>query len=413
MPQATFNDSIGVNTHLQFTIYDQNYNSWAPMLLSSGIKHVRDAFCNWGTSSGYCTGTWKSRFLAFYNAGIRFDIIADPWMGWTTSTTGCHGTCLNGYVAAMGLPSNSVESYEGPNECDVGWVDCTWLGTTSGQTTQNVVAKWSPLIWNLRSSTVKIYSPAMAGSNSYYNYGYIGNYTNGCAVHDEVNAYQTPEFTMLQYYPNYIKGCQSFVGNEPLIGTESDGWNTDISGGAGKCKNGAADQLAQERYFPRDLLLHIQRGVRVYPFELLDEGANGQCYQYGLIDSHFKPKLVWNRIGQLTTYFADSGTSPRKAVAYSLTGDTTKSLYQVLFQKSNGTYILVPWLGTQIWNYSTLSDLAPATETLTLHVPSTVTSIAVTTFGDRGAESTTTHSVSSGTVTLQVSSLIEAVAFHT
>ncbi len=132
-----------------------------------------------------------------------------------------------------------------------------------------------------------------------------------------------------------------------------------------------------------------------------------------MLDLNFKPKLVWTRIGQLMTYFTDSGTSPRKPVAYTLTGDTTKLLYQVLFQKSDGTYVLVPWLGTQIWNYSTLTDYSPTTETLTLSVPSTVTSVAVTTFGDRGAENTTTHSVSNGKVSLQVSSLVEAIAFHT
>ncbi len=265
---STFNDSIGVNTHMQFPKYDQNYNSWAPLLLGSHIKHVRDLLCNWGVKSTYCTGTWKSRILAFYNAGIRLDAITDPWMGWTTSTTGCNGTCLDGYLAAMGLPSNLVESYEGPNECDDTPIDCTRIGTRSGLTTAYVVATWSPLIWNLRSSSVKIYSPGMAASYSYLKYAYIGNYTNACSIHDEVNPYQTPEFSMLQYWPNFAKGCQNFVGNEPFVGTESDGWNTDISAGGGKCTNGSTDQLAQERYFPRDLLLHIQKGVRVYPFEL-------------------------------------------------------------------------------------------------------------------------------------------------
>ncbi len=185
-------------------------------------------------------------------------------MGWTKDTTGCHGTCLDGYSGALGLVSTAVEAYEGPNECDDKPANCTWLGTTPGLSPRYVVAKWVPLIWNLRSQSVSIFSPAMASSESYERYPYIGNYTQYCAVHDEVNGAQTPELSMANYYPNFQAGCKAFVGSEPIVGTESGGWNTDT---ATECKNGSVNQLTQERYFPRDLLLHIEKGVRVYSYD--------------------------------------------------------------------------------------------------------------------------------------------------
>ncbi len=379
---------------------------------------MRDTFCPWGTQSTFCTGAFTQRYEAFYNAGIRFDLITNPWMGWTAASTGCHGTCTGGYLPALGLPSDSVEAYEGPNECDDEYANntCNTVGNTVYPSTtagvDSVFQAWMPYVATLRSSSVRVYSPAMAGSASYNNYTYIGNDTDACAVHDEVNGFQTPEYTMTQYYPAYVAGCAHLVGNEGLAGTESDGWNTDISGGGGKCSNGAVDQLTQERYFPRDLLLHIQHGVRVYPYELLDDSADGNCHQYGLLDLNSQPKLVWTRIGQLMNYFADNGISPRTPLAYALTGDTSKSLYQVLFQKSDGTYILVPWLGTQLWDYTTLTDYAPATETLTLTLPASVSSIKVTMFGDSGSQTVISVSGRNGAFALPVSSLVEAVAFH-
>jgi hypothetical protein len=48
-----------------------------------------------------------------------------------------------------------------------------------------------------------------------------------------------------------------------------------------------------------------------------------------------------------------------------------------------------------------------------LTLPSSVTSISVTKFGDNGAETVTSIAGSNGVFSLPVSSLVEAVSFHT
>ncbi len=111
-------------------------------------------------------------------------------------------------------------------------------------------------------------------------------------------------------------------------------------------------------------------------------------------------------------YFADSGASPRTALSYSLIGDSTGAMHQVLFQKSDGTYILVPWLGTQLWNQTTHTDYPPVTKTLILTLPPSVRSIIVTKFGDKGSMAATTLRADHGRFPLRVSSLIEAVSFR-
>ncbi len=408
---AVFNQSIGVNTHLNFrrSRYNVDYDKWIPLLLRSRIKHVRDGFCNWGTASSFCANTWSTRFNRLALAGIKFDIVTDPWMGWTAGETGCHGTCLYGYPAALHLISSAIEAYEGPNECDRGSVDCRWLGTASGLNSEYVLARWSVLIWLLHGPATSIFSPAMAASESYGNYAYLGNYTNFCAVHDEVNGAQTPEYSMDQYFRNFQAGCASFVGSEPIVGTESDGWNTDTTT---LCKNGSVDQLAEERYFPRDLLLHIQKGVRIYSYELLDENASGSCSQYGFIDLDFRPKLVWRRIGQLMSYFSDDRASRRTPLSFALSGDSTGTMRDVLFQKSDGTYILAAWLGTKLWDQTTKLDYEPVRETLMLRLPPSVRSLRLTMFLDRGAVALTRRRSANGVFFVPVSSLVEGISFR-
>lgn len=413
---SSFNDSIGVNTHLDYqgSAYDTGYNSWSSLLLNSRIKRVRDDFCNWGTANSWCAGTWAPRFNQFAAAGIKFDIVTNPWMGWTSSSTGCHGTCLSGYPSALGLPISAIDTYEGPNECDVeNSLNCTDVGSTSGLSKQQVIAQWSPYVANLRSSSVSVLSPSFSNEDGYGNYSSISGYTNGCSIHDYQSASETPEYYFHWVMPvsggpivTWYSGCQHLVGNQPMITTES-GYTNDTSS---SCPDAGISELGAERYFPRELLTHLNGGIkRVYTYELLDgESGSTSCYAFGLLHTNFTPKLIWNRMAQLMNYFADSGTSPQTPLAYTLTGDTTGTLNRSLFQRSNGTYILVPWLATQLWNGSNLS---PTSETLTLTLPSSVTSITVTTFGDSGAMSTQTISGSNGTFSLPVSSLVEAVSF--
>jgi hypothetical protein len=409
LPASAFNDSVGVNTHINYygSAYDTGYATWSPTLLNSRIKHVRDQFCNWGTASTFCTQTWAQRWNQFAAAGIHFDVISNPWMGWSSSSTGgCHGTCFLGYPAALGLTSSGIEAYEGPNECDES-SNCTSYGTTT-QTQTFTVDTWTPLLWTLRSATTAIYSPAMAFPNDYSQFGNLSQYINVGAIHDYTKPLQ-PEYsngTSLGIAA-WQSGTAPMTGTAPLITTEN-GYNTDPT-----FANGGVSQLAQERYTPRILLTHLEHNIRrVYLYELIDLGTSGSGNMWGLLNANYTPKPAWTRLTQLMNYFADSGTASLAPLSYSLSGDTTGVLNKVLFEKSDGSYILVPWLGTQLWNPSSDSDLAPSTETLTLQLPSTVTSVTVTKFADNGATTTTTLSGTSGRFSLPVSSLIEGVAFH-
>jgi hypothetical protein len=353
------------------------------------------------------------------SAGIHSDAVWDPRECFSdTDGSGCQNntTPANVYASTLGITSE-IESYEGPNECDISNL-CP--GNSSRYPTSDspyyvyncsgfsgCMTLFISDLAKMRSPSVKVYGPAMGHYNSSPGYSCCGNQSaqfDAASLHD----YTGNNYPENAVATTWMTAAQSMSPSGPFVSTET-GYNTDPT-----FTNQGVSKLAQERYTPRLLFTHLHYGImRTYLFELADMGAAGSGFQFGLLNADFTAKPVWTRLKQLLTYFADTGTAPRTPLAYALSGDTTGKLYQVLFQRSDGYYVLVPWLGTQLWNASTDSDLSPTTETLTLQLPSTVTSLTVTQFGDNGAMTTTTLSGTGGRFSLPVSSLIEAVKFHT
>lgn len=419
---AAFDDSVGVVASInnQGTGYDSGWATYSPLLIKSGIKHIRDGFCSHGTYNSWCTGTWASRMKQLASAGIHSNIVWDPRNCWSSADgSGCQNntTPTNVYASTFGIASE-VESYEGPNECDISNLcagmstrypasykpyysyPCSSFGTCMSTDIHDLAT--------MRSSSVKVYGPAMGHYGSTPGYSCCGiqsAYMDAGSIHD----YPGNNYPENNVVPPWTSAAAKLSGSARVVATET-GYNTDPT-----FANQGVSRLAQERYIPRLLLTHLQRGVmRTYLFELFDEQGSGSGFQFGLLTQSYTPKPIWKRLTQqLMPYFADSGTSPRTPLTYGLTGDTTGTLHQLLFQRSDGNYILVPWLATQLWNWSTHTDMSPAKETLKLTLPSSVTSVTVTQFGDNGATSVITLSRINGTFAVPVSSLIEAVKFHT
>lgn len=411
---AAFNDAIGVNVHLEYhndATWDAGYGTWAPTLIASPIVHLRFGFCHYGTASAWCTGSYAARWNELAAAGKKIDVISDPWMGWTTATSGCNGGpggCTSGYPAAVGLDARAIEAYEGPNECNNGGGDCTDYGTSAPIAwPAGALPAWSPELWTLHSDTVSIWGPAAARCD-YAQFPNLSALIDDVAIHD----YWFPLQPENGHTDRCIASARTFLSaSKPVISTES-GYST----GPPYARYGGESRLAQERYTARFLFMHLnpRYGIaRTYIYDLVDSATDPDG-DFGLLDpATYAPKPAWTRLMQLMSYFADTGAPARVPLTYALTGDTTGMLWQDLFQRSDGTYVLVPWLGTRQWDWATASDLAPTTETLTLVLPPTVTSLTVTAFGDNGARTVTTLAGVNGTFSLPVSSLIEAVRFHT
>ena len=416
---AAFNDAVGVNLHLEYhnTVWDNDYSRWSSVLINSPIIHLRFGFCNYGTAEPWCTGSYAARFNQLAAAGKKMDILTNPWMGWTTGTSGCNGGaggCTSGYPANVDLAASAIDAYEGPNECNDGGGNCTIYGTSgvSYPWAPGVLNVWTPEIFTLRSAGVDVYGPAAAFAN-YAEFPNDSAYITKGALHD----YATPNNPENGDTQSGMSSERAVGGAAPIVTTET-GYTT----GPPYTEYAGESRLAQERYIGRQILFRLNPRInisRVYFYELFDyptsqcDGVTTALECYGLLDASYNPKPAWTRLMQLMSYFADTGISPKTPLAYTLTGDTTGKLWQDLFQKSNGTYILVPWLGTLQWDWTTSTDISPTVETLTLTLPSSVASVTLTQFGDNGAQTVTTIPCSNGRFSLPVSSLVETVIFHT
>ncbi len=390
-------------------MWDTDYPMWSATLLNSPIVHLRFGFCHYGASEPWCTGNYASRFNALAAVGKKMDIITDPWMGWTSGSSGCNGNgCTWGYPATVGLNASAIEAYEGPNECNNGGGDCTNYGTSPNISwPKGSLSLWEPEIATLRSISASILGPAAA----YCDYSQFPNLTSDIdysAIHD----YWFPLQPEDGHTDSCVGSTQTYLsGSKPIISTES-GYST----GPPFAQYAGESQLAQERYTPRILFMHLNSKYnisRTYIYDLIDSSTDPDG-DFGLLDpTTFAPKPAWNRLMQLMSYFKDTGISPRTPLSYKLTGDTTGKLWVDLFQRSDDTYVLVPWLGTLQYDWSSRTDTPPTTEVLTLSLPPSVTSVTVTAFADNGAQNVTTLTGSNGNFSLPVSSLVEAVSFHT
>lgn len=413
---SDFNNSVGVNLHLEWDgnqEWDVDYSKWSSTLINSPIKYLRTGFCAYGTASSWCVNSYAPRFNQLASAGKLFDILGDPWMGWTMSTSGCNGGtggCTSGYPANVGLNAAAINAYEGPNECNIGGGHCTQYGTstTSYPWAPGVLNVWEPELWTLRSSSVAILGPA-AGLCNYSQFPNLSAYINYSSIHD----YWAPLNPEDGHTDNCISSSNTYVGTKPIISTES-GYST----GPPYSEYGAESQLAQERYVGRILFMHLNPRYnikRTYIYDLVSETGLSEG-DYGLLNppgstNAYQPKPAWNRLMQLMSYFSDTGTSPKTPISYTLTGDTSGKLWQDLFQRSDGTYVLVPWIGQVMWDYTTDTDNTPIRENLTLTLPSSITQVTVTQFGDNGTKSVSTLNGTNGQFTVPVSSLIEAISF--
>lgn len=408
IPASAFNDSVGVNTHFTYrnTVYDTSFDALSSRLMHSQIKHARDAFCNWGTSSDWCAGVWASRWNTLASAGIAFDVITNPWMGWSAGTTGCHGTCLSGYVAALGLAPGSIDAYEGPNECDDAPRNCLQLGRDTAHETQSVIAAWTPLIWNLRTGRTAIYGPAMAFPRGYSAYSNISAYVSYGAIHNYTKPFMPETNRTCCSLTAWQSGASHLSGAAPLVSTET-GFNTDPT-----FSNGGISQLAQERYIPRMLFTNLANAIkRTYIYELVDYPTDTPGQDFGLLNADCTPKPAWTRLQQLMSYFADNRTSVRRPLHYGILASQA-GLHHVLFQRSNGTYLLVLWLGVPVWDPGLHEDVPLQRQQITVTLQKTPVEARMVTFGDHGAIVTRTLTVLDRRVPVEVTSLVSVLSLR-
>jgi len=384
---SAFDDSIGVNTHMTYVVggYNTDFAAWAPILESSGIKHVRDAICPTFVDVNWCIGTLSPRVNALAASGIRFDLLTsmkDPF------------SYVASYAQTMGTGA-AIEAFEGPNECDAS-ADCpsNW---------QSIEGAWQQQLFALKAPGVTIIAPSMTSAQGYGALGNLAPYADVGNIHD-FPAADEPEISFAT--PLHLQWASYMTGSEAVWATEDD-YDTDPT-----YANNGVPQVVQERYLPRILLEHLRRGVmRTYIYQLFDFGPDGGS-NMGLLNADYTPKPAWTRLLQLMHLFADSAPAPRTPLAYSVAGDTSGTLDQVLFQRADGSYMLAFWLAQPVYDPSSRAVLPIASEPVSVRLPASVASATLTAYGDNGTVATSTLTGTSGSYPVPARSTVSVLEFR-
>jgi len=364
----SFVDSIGVNTHWDYTdeVYYTNYTAVKNALIALGVRHVRSGLN--GRQQDLAASGIKSLVGVYPNDA-----------GGPTWTSGNITGTLIPQIKAVNSPLNAIDGVEGPNEPDLFWPSMGftyngqgWSSSGGGGATLFMKDLYTALKNDPQTASIPVvamplggtYQPgqnplASAGLAPYVDYGCFHPYPGGNPFANQFS-YDTipfvggaggywawggePSGNMDEWSYSYDVYSPPF-GNKPMYATET-GYFT------GTATN-SVSQTAFAKYIPRLLMEYFRRGTKkTYLYELIDENtdAGNSEQNYGLLYNNVTPKPAYTALQSLIQLLAEPGVSPSfvpGSLPYSISvapngGYTmTELVHPTLLQKSNGSFYLV------------------------------------------------------------------------
>jgi hypothetical protein len=349
-----FLDSLGVNTHLNYT--DGAYINYASVisdLAYLGIHQLRDA-----TPDPANTGSYQHHVTALNAvaaAGNAFDFI--------TSAGKPLGVSLAQISAIAAAHPGSIVGIEGPNEINNEPVTYQGLkGSAAAIAYQRDL--FAAVNANPNLSAVPVYyytgldvAPTISGLADYANthpYAYNGAQPSARVDSDFINL-----FKMTPPYPKVI--------------TETGYFNVPTA-------NDGVDDATQAKNTLNLILDAYNQGVSItYIYQLLSAYPNNSAdTQYGLFRIDHSPKPVATAIHNLTTILSDTGGTPFQPgqLDYAVCG-LPASGNTFLMQKSTGAFELAVWAEPQNWNNATHTPINVMPSDVTVSLGATYETVNV------------------------------------
>src|SRR5579859_3549419 len=346
-----FINSIGINTHLDFSAYSSKLSTVIADLQYIGVKNIRDS-ANSSADLG-ATGSWQQVANA---TGAKFD----AYLG-----EGSVATMQSGLANAVTLAKQGILNFiEGGNEEDQSYA--TSQGNSLSQT-----AAYQQTVNNTAHSlglkTINM-SFGTGWSKATGDYGTVGNlasvtdYANDHVYFGSGNA---PLSTLqaLNSDANLAANGKSVINSE--MGWYTTGSTTDSS---------AVSPTVQAKYMLDGLMDAYQAGnAKTYLYELLDQhaGSTNTEYNFGLFNADGTPKPAATAIHNLTTLLSDHGGSFTPGqLGFQLSG-TLATDNSLLLEKSDGSYWLAVWNETRLSGPTSPTDISVPNHTVTLTLAGT------------------------------------------
>jgi hypothetical protein len=392
-PADTFVDSIGVATHLAYdnTPYFTQWPRILSELQSLGVRHIRDGFYNWPSSSPYI-----AEHQALASAGIQCTYVI-PLDSTTTPQI----------IQSFAPKVQDLEALEAPNECDAGG-NCGGGGTTG---IQNAVS-FLPTIYSAgQALNVPVLGPSFTVASAYVTAGniaseitfnnlhvYFGGRNPGSPGWGDSDA-QGHSYGSLDWW---IDQGNIDAPNVPSVITES-GYMTYPQS---NIPYTITDSVAAS-YIPRTLLLAFNHGIkRTFLYEFLDEVSSPA---YGLLRSDLSEKPAFAAVKNLLSLLSDPGSSfsPGK-LDYTITG-ADATLTHTLLQKRDGSFWLILWSEQSSYNPATNTPIAVKAQSVTIQLRGRATATQVVQFDNTGNAATTRVTGSGTTLTLSINDQLSVV----
>ena len=376
-----FTDSVGVNIHLHFTNTPEvmDFPDFLTSIIALGVHHYRNGIDPYAVPFEYAS----AETLA--SAGIKAD--------WLISSADAPQNINAIYANAP----NSIEAFEGPNEDN----------TDAGPVLANFMSMlYSTVKGNPNTATVPVYAPTLTELPLIGLQGSLAAYDNYANMHD----YYYPRNPETASYGGSFFGCGgygSMAFNICIAQLTSPGTPV-ISTETGYISGTQSDEVLG-RYITRTLFMHLGMNVmRTYLYEFVDDVDSPG---FGLVHSDFTPKPAYTAIKNLISLFNDQSFATPGKFDYTLTGQTN-NVQHVLFQKSDGTYMMAIWLGVQsadeVSPYETYS-IPPQTVSIATETP--VGNVTVYTLDDEGNMTNSPGDTVTSTTSLAVTDRITIVTF--
>jgi hypothetical protein len=325
-----------------------------PLVVSSlsylGIDNVRDKL----ESPAYVNTADYTQLAA---DGIKFDFVLPVYYPSGSEPNTVNVAEFVGMLDTIaGSYPGSIKAIEGPNEVNL------WAATYDGGTTLADQAALQQALYNAVASDpnlqgIPVYNLSMAFTDAtqYEQLGNLSSDANYANSHAYLNDAQTPQYSLSGILPY----AQIDAPGLPLVVTET-GYETNASD-----TYSGVDLTVQAKLTLDELMDAFKDGVSAtYLYELLDEGSQ----YFGLFTAEGALKPVATAIHDLTTLLSDPGSSSSfsaGSLSYAVENLPSNG-NQLLLEKSNGTFDLVLWAETQIWNPNTATEIAAPADATTI-----------------------------------------------
>jgi hypothetical protein len=379
----SFVDAVGTDSMFSDPTepYVTQWSRVGPELVSSGIRHLRDA----GSGTNY-----DSRMAYLFSNGITHSLFAP---------IGSSASAIRSIVAAG---NGEVDAIEGPNEYDVAHSTQTnWTGTLkSYQSLLYKTVKNDPL-----ATGISVLGPPLANANYYSLLGDMDPMEDAGSLHESSCDYN-PGTYHSDGVSDWITAGRVSTPTKPLWTTEA-GYTADLT------RPCSVPQDVAAKYDTRLIAQYLlDGGGRLYFFQLVDTPADVMFGGKGLIDQYGNPKLQFTAIASLLNLLSDRGAAPTIApLTYTLSGQTT-GVETMLLQRRDGSYDMLIWQEVPSWNHDTRVRIAVPAETVSLTFAGTPRFAHLWTYN--AAEQLTAQKIpiTGPTVTFPVTDSISVLHFH-